>query len=120
MIDGVGVDIVEIKRLKKAIKKWDDAFLNRVFTQKELEYSHSKKFPYQHLAGRFAAKEAVFKALETANLDFKEIEIINNKHGKPYCKLHALVKGIKNKTILISISHGKEYAVAQAIVTKKT
>jgi holo-[acyl-carrier protein] synthase len=120
MINGVGVDIVEIKRLKRAINRWDDAFLNRVFTKRELDYSHSKKFPYQHLAGRFAAKEAVFKALGNSILDFKDIEIINDKQGKPSCRLKHRIKGLKDKDIFISISHGKEYAVAQAVVEKKS
>lgn len=120
MINGVGVDIVEIKRLKKAINKWGDAFLNRVFTEDELKYSKSKKFPFQHLAGRFAAKEAVFKALGDASLEFKDIEVINDKRGKPSCKINGSAKFKKRGDIFISISHGKDYAVAQAVIEKKT
>ena len=112
MIKGCGIDIVEIGRLDRAVKRWGKTFLNRVFTSKELAYAHSKKFPLQHLAARFAAKEAVFKALSTKpDLNFKDIEIANDRHGRPYCR-------IKNRVspILLSISHSEKYAVASAIV----
>ena len=72
MILGAGVDIVEIFRMKDAVKRWGEEFLTKIFTPREIKYSNSKKFPYQHLAGRFAAKEAVFKALGDALLDFKK------------------------------------------------
>ena len=115
MIKGSGIDIVEIERLKQAVKRWGDSFLDRVFTTSELAYSRSKRFPLQHLAARFAAKEAIFKAFGTnPRLNFKDIEIRNDKYGKPYCV-------IKNKRspILLSISHSHEYAVASAIIQKK-
>ena len=63
MIIGTGVDIVEISRIKNAAKKWKKSFLEKIFTDKELEYSNEKTSSYQHLAARFAAKEAVLKAL---------------------------------------------------------
>ena len=59
----IGIDIVEIKRLKKTSKKWGKAFLAKVYTKREIAYSMNKRYPYQHLAARFAAKEAIFKAL---------------------------------------------------------
>jgi holo-[acyl-carrier protein] synthase len=115
MIHGCGIDIVEIKRLKKAIDRWGDAFLRRVFTERELAYAHGKRFPLQHLAARFAAKEAVFKAFATRPaLNFKDIEIANDRHGRPYCSIKK-----KPSPVLLSISHGDEYAVACAIVEKK-
>ena len=115
MIKGSGIDIVEVKRLEAAVKRWGDVFLKRVFTEKELAYSKNKRYPFVHLAARFAAKEAVFKALGTnPKLNFKDIEISNDQHGRPYCT-------IKNKVtpILLSISHTYEYAVASAIIQKK-
>ncbi len=115
MVKGNGIDIVEVKRLEAAVKRWGDIFLKRVFTEKELAYSKNKRHPFLHLAARFAAKEAVFKALGTnLKLNFKDIEISNDKYGRPYCS-------IKNKTtpILISISHTYDYAVACAIIQEK-
>lgn len=115
MIKGTGIDIVEIKRLKEAIDRWGDTFLNRVFTDKELKYSRSKKYPLQHLAARFAAKEAVFKAFGTnPKLNFKDIEIANDRYGRPYCTVKK-----KASAILLSMSHSDEYAVASAFITKK-
>jgi holo-[acyl-carrier protein] synthase len=117
MILGTGVDITEVSRIKKAAEKWGEAFLNRVFTDEELANSKSRGSLYQHLAGRFAAKEAVFKALGDAGLNWKDIEILNDKEGKPCCKfLNAKGKG---KDVIVSISHVKNYAVANAIITKK-
>ncbi|MBI4335429.1 MAG: holo-ACP synthase, partial [Candidatus Omnitrophica bacterium] len=93
MIIGTGVDIVEIARIRQAANKWKDKFLNRVFTESELKYANSKKFAYQHLAARFAAKEAVLKAFGDSSInsmEWKEIEIVNNKDGKPFVNLRAL------------------------------
>jgi holo-[acyl-carrier protein] synthase len=116
-IIGTGVDITEVSRLRKAIQKWGDSFLNRVFTKAELENAKTRGSLYQHLAGRFAAKEAVFKALGDAKLNWKEVQILNDKEGKPYCNL----RNGKNKKmgVLISISHVKNYAVANAIITEE-
>jgi len=111
MKKGIGIDLVEIKRLKSAIDKWGDDFLNRVFTKHEIEYSMDKRFPYQHLAARFAAKEAIMKAFGTGQVSFKDIEIINDKFGKPSCKIH----NKKNK-VYLSITHTDKYAVASAII----
>ncbi|MFA4989329.1 MAG: holo-ACP synthase [Candidatus Omnitrophota bacterium] len=117
MILGTGVDITEVSRIKKAAEKWGEAFLKRVFTNKELANAKLRPSLYQHLAGRFAAKEAVFKALGEADLNWKDIEILNDREGKPCCKfLNA--KG-KRKDVTVSISHVKNYAVANAIIIKK-
>ncbi|MDP1853828.1 MAG: holo-ACP synthase [Candidatus Omnitrophota bacterium] len=115
-IIGTGIDIVEVKRLKQSIKKWGDLFLNRVFTDKEIAYAKSKRFVYEHLAGRFAAKEAVIKAAGGGKFAFKDIEVANNQTGKP---LISLAKNNKKYKISVSISHIKDYAVASAIITKK-
>ena len=115
-----GTDIIEIERIKKNIDNQEigKAFINRIFTQKEIEYCENKKGQkYQHYAARFAAKEAVFKAIsEQINdkylITWKDIEIINNEQGKPKLNL----KGIKQENIDISISHCKKYAVATAVL----
>ncbi|MGE5308663.1 MAG: holo-ACP synthase [Deltaproteobacteria bacterium] len=118
MIYGTGVDITEVGRLRRAVEKWGESFLNRIFTQDELKAARKRATMFQHLAGRFAAKEAVFKAMGEKDLAFKDFEILNDPDGKPVCKV---VRGKKAKgvDILVSISHVKNYAVASAIVTKK-
>ena len=117
MIFGTGVDITEVKRLRQAVEKWGEAFLNRVFTKEELENAKTRGSLYQHLAGRFAAKEAVFKAMGDAELNWKDVQILNDKEGKPYCKI--LNGRGKSLEVHISISHVKNYATAFAIVTQK-
>ena len=117
MILGIGVDITEVNRLKKAVEKWGNDFLNRIFTQEELRNAKTRGSLYQHLAGRFAAKEAIFKAIGDAKLSWKEVQILNDKEGKPLCNI--LSKKGKDINVLISISHVKTYAVANAIVTQK-
>ena len=118
MIIGTGVDITEVSRLRHAIEKWGDDFLNRIFTKQELENARKRTTLYQHLAGRFAAKEAVFKARGDIRLNFKDIEILNDTEGKPHCVI--LNKSGEKIEVLISISHVKSYAVASAIITPKT
>jgi len=117
MIIGTGVDITEVKRLRQAVEKWGDIFLDRVFTKEELDNAKTRGSLYQHLAGRFAAKEAVFKALGDMELSWKDVQILNTREGKPEC----LVLNGKGRKIEvhISISHVKNYAVASAIITQK-
>jgi len=115
MILGQGIDIVEIERISQAVTKWGDDFLKHVFTDQEIAYAKKRPFPEQHLAARFAAKEAVLKAIgENSNIGWKDIEIINQSSGKPSCIFHN--KNF-NQKILVSISHTKKYAVASAIIT---
>ncbi len=114
MILGTGIDIIEIARIKKAVERWGDNFLAHVFNPEEIEYSRRHKNPYQHYAVRFAAKEAVFKAVGDLNMGWKDLTITHDSDGKPICTYH--LKGFANK-IHISLSHSKDYAVANAIVT---
>ena len=116
-----GTDIIEIDRIKKVIEdKTGDAFLKRIFTQKEIEYCESKKTQkYQHYAARFAGKEAIFKAISSSldnkyDIEWKQMEIINDKTGRPCVNI---MHNIKNKieSIDISLSHCKEYAIANVI-----
>ena len=120
---GAGVDIVEIARIRQAANKWKDRFLRRIFTDKEIDYAKSKRFLYQHLAARFAAKEAVLKAFGDSSInrmEWKEIEIINNRDGKPLVRLNGEAKktmvrrGVRD--IIVSLSHTRNYAVANAIL----
>ncbi len=117
-----GTDIIEIERIKKAILEHGENFLEEIYTKKEIEYCNSKNnAKYQHFAARFAAKEAIFKAISSLvenkyKLSWKNAEIINDKNGKPNIKLIGI--NIENSSIDISISHCKEYAVAMCTLIK--
>jgi len=114
MILGQGIDIIEVDRIAKAIERWGDDFLKHVFTDQEIAYAKKHRYPNQHFAARFAAKEAVLKAIgENSEIGWKDIEIINQHNGKPSCIFHD--KNF-NQKILISMSHTKKYAVANAII----
>ena len=115
MILGTGIDIIEVERIASAIKRWGNGFLNHVFTPKEIAYSKKHRYPNQHFAARFAAKEAFLKALgDNSETNWKDIEITNDKNGKPICSYKK--KNFKGK-IFISMSHTKNYAVANALIT---
>ena len=112
-----GTDIIEIDRIQKSIEEMGERFLERVYTPQEIAYCESKKMQkYQHYAARFAAKEAVFKALsgelkDKYAIEWRNIEVINNEQGRPKVHLQGLhIPNIQN--IDISISHCKSYAVA--------
>lgn len=111
----IGTDIIKIKRFEKYSK--DENFLNKIFTKKELDYCFSKNDVILHLAGRYAAKEAIIKALSPLNSNFisyNEIEILNNEKGFPVVKIS---QGRLEKNIIkISISHDEHYAIATAII----
>lgn len=121
MICGVGIDIVEIKRIKRAIERSGDAFINRIFTDKEIEYCKKQRNPYQHFAARFAAKESVLKAfgLGWNSMPWKTMEIVNDEFQKPrvilYGKFEELMKEKRVDKIHCSLSHFGEYAVAIVI-----
>lgn len=116
-----GTDIIEIDRVKKAIERLENKFLNKIFTKKEIEYCESKnKMRFQHYAARFAVKEAIFKAISN-NLEnkyqigWKNIQVKNDDKGKPSIEfLDCNIKGLQN--IDISISHCKSYATAMVVV----
>jgi holo-[acyl-carrier protein] synthase len=112
---GVGSDIVEIKRIKRFIDRKKD-FLSRVFTDEELKYCIGKKNQYERLAVRFAAKEAVWKAVGLKGLALKDIGIVKSSGGKPgiVCK----DERAKDFHFHISLSHSEEYASAVAVATK--
>lgn len=119
MIIGNGVDIIEVRRIKHAVEKHGRGFMERIFTDNELENAKGHNNRYQHLAGRFAAKEAVFKALGKATLNFKDVEVLNDDRGKPFCSLRNC-GGANKLRVYISISHIKNYAVASAVITEET
>ncbi|MDI3535376.1 MAG: holo-[acyl-carrier protein] synthase [Thermosediminibacterales bacterium] len=120
MIRGIGVDIIEISRIKKAMKK-RQRFLTRFFREEEVEYIISPKNSEERAAGKFAAKEAVVKALGKgfSGFKWKEIQIVNSPDGKPEVKLFGKALNYAKKTgiaeIKVTVSHSREYAVAFAI-----
>ena len=115
-----GTDIIEVCRIKESIERKGDNFLNKIYTEKEIEYCNSKNnMKYQHFAARFAAKEAIFKAISNMLKDkyeitWKDVEILNDENGRPY--VHFLNNNYNIKQIDISISHLKEYAIANCII----
>ncbi|MCR5147268.1 MAG: holo-ACP synthase [Clostridia bacterium] len=119
-----GIDIIEVNRIKENIDKFGDKFLNRIYTKKEIEYCENKNVQkYQSYAGRFAGKEAIFKALSECiedkfQIEWKDIEILNNDNGKPQVKLYGNLKNIELKQLEIdvSISHIADVAVASVVV----
>ncbi len=106
----IGIDIVEVERIAKLIK--NKRFLNRIFSENEIKYCCNKKNPVQHYAVRFAAKEAVWKALGNRKLTHKNISVVNKSNGKP--EVYILSK--PQKKIAISLSHTKQFAIAVAVV----
>lgn len=112
---GIGIDIVEVERIKNIIRKKTD-FLKRVFTDKEIKYCIGRKNKYEHLAVRFAAKEAVWKAAGLKGVPLKEISIVKAPGGKPgiFCS-NPKMNGI---SVFISLSHSKHYACAVAMAIK--
>jgi len=121
LIIGIGTDIVEIERIEKAINR-NLNFINKLFTKNEIEYFKSRNMRSEFIAGRFAAKEAVSKALGTGfrGFEFKDIEIENNILGKPMVNLKGKAKKMDKKwgnyKIHLSISHGRENAIAYAVL----
>ena len=121
MIIGIGTDIVEIDRINKAIKCTPN-FINKLFTKKEIEYFISRKMRPEFIAGKFAAKESVAKALGTGfrKFGFRDIEIDKDELGKPLVLLSGGAKEIADKfgdyKLHLSISHGRENAIAYAIL----
>ncbi|MAZ61315.1 MAG: holo-[acyl-carrier-protein] synthase [Candidatus Marinimicrobia bacterium] len=112
----IGTDIVKIDRIKALYK--DSKFLNKVFSALEFEYCNSYKDPYIHLSGKYAAKEAVKKALLSAKIvktiSLIDIEVLNNKDKSPYIKLI----NVNNIKCNVSISHDGDYAIAFVIIEK--
>lgn len=125
MIIGIGTDIVEVKRLQKAIERFGDRFIRRVFTENEIKYSEGKASRFQHLAVRFGAKEALLKAMGTGLRDgilWHEIEIRNDELGKPkiFCSGKCLQKlnDLDVENIHVSLTHAEKYGVATVILEK--
>jgi len=123
LIIGCGIDLVRIERIEKIIKRWGNNFSFRIFTPLERDYCEKKKDnKFQSYAGKFAAKEALLKALGLGlgGVNWREIEITNNELGQPIINISgklkniALAKGVSK--YFISISHTQEHAIAQVVL----
>jgi holo-[acyl-carrier protein] synthase len=119
---GIGTDIVECPRIGKMIEQHGELFLRRVYTEREIRYCQARKHAIEHFAGRWAAKEAILKAIGTGwsrGLSWTDLEVRNSSSGRPRvlvragAKEAALERGIGD--ILISISHCRTYATAYAL-----
>ena len=116
-----GVDIVEISRIERVVKRWGSRFLDRVYTEREQDYCENK---YNRLAARFAAKEAVMKALRTGRVGvgWRDIEVVIVENGAPSVELHGRAEtygeqfGIRQ--ISLSLSHSEQYAVAFVVLLR--
>ena len=118
-----GIDIVEVSRIENAIINLGNKFLNKIYTKAEIEYCESKKeIKYQCYAARFAAKEAIFKAMsdllkEKNEITWTDVEILHDEKQKPY--VHFIKKQFEIEQIDISLSHVKECAIANCIIVSK-
>ncbi len=124
MIEGIGIDMIEVERIKHNIEK-DAGFKEMIFSENEIIYCESKTNKFEHYAARFAAKEAFFKALGTGWSEgtyFKDVEIIHNENGKPGIKLsgetQTTLAALEIIKISVSLSHLKTLATAVVIIEK--
>ncbi len=125
-IVGLGTDIVECLRIRKMIDEHGEQFLRRVFTTREIRYCQSRRHSTEHFAGRWAAKEAVLKALGTGwrrGISWTDIEIRNDPTGQPRVAVQGEAKEIAKKMrlqdLMITISHCRQFATAYAIAVRK-
>jgi holo-[acyl-carrier protein] synthase len=121
-IVGIGTDIVECLRIAQMIERHGELFLTRVYTPREIEYCSSRKAATQHYAGRWAAKEAVLKAMGTGwarGISWRDIEVRNDEGGRPSILLGGTAREICERRgveeMLISISHCRSHATAYAL-----
>lgn len=120
---GIGIDVVEVERVKASLEEFSERFLNRVFTEAEQIYCQSQKRPELHLAARFAAKEAIAKAFGTGigkEIGWLDMEIFRRPSGEPEAKLsgggaeYADLRGVQQ--VMVSLTHAKQYAAANAVI----
>jgi holo-[acyl-carrier protein] synthase len=124
-IVGIGLDLVKIDRVRVITDRWKARFLGRLYTPAERRECMSKAAPYASLAGRFAAKEAVLKALGTGwsgGIRWHDIQVLNDRAGRPRATVSGRVKTLMKRAgvtdIHVSLSHDTDYAVAEAVLTK--
>lgn len=120
MIRGIGVDIIEIERIRESIETRGDRFLEKVFTPQEIAYCAAKQNSAQHYAARFAAKEAMSKALSTGwagEFRWKDVELTNDPSGQPHITLRGPLRNeLAGTSIHVSLSHSHSHVVAVVIL----
>lgn len=117
MVKGIGIDIIEVTRIKKLMEQYGDKFFQRILTEKEISYCKSFSNPEVHFAGRFASKEAYSKSIGTGiskDFKWKDIEVLNDNRGKPYIN-HTVQNEFSHLKFQISISHTKDYGCAVVV-----
>ena len=125
VICGMGTDLVEVEAIARALQRGKGGFAQRIFTEEERNYCEERRWKFQHYAGRFAAKEAFFKALGSGwrkGLGWKEVEVMLDGLGKPHLQLHGKTKAAANRLgaqgLHLSISHTRQLAIATVILTR--
>ena len=120
---GIGIDLVECARIEHSLERFGDKFLHRVFTDGEIAYSMSMKFPARHLAARFAAKEAVSKAFGTGigkSMSWRDIDVQKKPSGEPFLVLtggaERLAEGRNVSKTLVTLSHTDHHAMAVVVL----
>jgi holo-[acyl-carrier protein] synthase len=120
MVVGSGIDVIEISRIGRAIARWGDRFLQRIYTSREIRYCQAKQRPEISFAARFAAKEAAMKALgkgPVGGVRWKSLEVVNLPSGAPTMRAGPSVQAmLGTRILLISLSHTREQAVAMALL----
>lgn len=116
---GTGIDLVEVDRFDRAVARWGQRLLSRLFTAKEQAYARGRKTAAQHWAVRFAAKEAVVKALgapKGLGLEWRDLEITHSAQGQPKVHFHGTLARWKDCQVHLSLTHTEKYAAASALV----
>ena len=120
MVKGIGVDIIEIARVRRSIEEAGSLFLEKVFTPREIAYCSAKQNSSQHYAARFAAKEAVSKALSTGwagEFRWKDVEVMNDPSGQPHIAFSGkLGETLNGASIFVSLSHSDSHVVAMVVI----
>ncbi len=123
---GIGLDLVKIDRIRAIAERWPSKFLDRLYTEAERRYCLARPSPYASLAGRFAAKEAVLKALGTGwadGISWRDIQVLNDRAGRPRATVSGRVRTLMKRAgvtdIHVSLSHDTDYAVAEVVLTKE-
>lgn len=122
-VKGIGVDLVKIERMRQVVERWQERFLQRVFTPGEIAYCQKRRDPIPHLAARFAAKEAALKALGTGlsmGIHWREMEVRRERGEAPRMILSGRCRAIgeakRGRQVLLSITHDGDYAMAQVVL----
>ena len=122
-VRGIGIDVVQISRMREVIGRWEERFLRRIFTEQEIAYCRARRDPVPHFAARFAAKEAGLKALGTGlrfGIHWRELEVMRERGRAPTLVLrgrsHEISRARGGSRMLLALTHDGDYALAQAML----